>query len=565
MDEILYELRDHAAGLNAGRWDYIFSIIKKFRDRPELRAAGPRPGDDGRAVHARLHPAARPDLPSPRRPRDRRHVGVHPEPPRAGGHRQRAGPGPRGQGARGRRRVRRDLGGPSRPRAGRGRGLRPASSATGRTRRSGCARTSRSTPADLLDVAIPGGRVTEAGVRQNVSVGLRYLDAWLRGNGAAAIDNLMEDAATAEISRSQLWQWRRHAIPLEDGRARRRRPLSRDPGRGARTPWRPRSGPPRRGRGPPRPARPGRRLRRVPDPRRLRAARRDGGRSSPEQRGLLGPADEPRRRLAQRLELALDEPAEAPPTDERPVADDERAADDRRADRARSRRTPRTACSRSCGGGRPPGASAGRPDRTGRGRRRLPTSIAPLSRSPNSRAGVVASRSTIRSSADPARSHALGVDEARSVSMPGPPFEMRSNDARQVCFSTARRSGTWSVATRARSPSARSGPQRRRLAGLTERRRDDVAGGFLGRRVVALVGETEVVRAGLGEHGPALGPSGADRAPAPRRRTGGRRRAARRRPGRGRSPGPSPRPRRTAGATRRGSAGRSRRPPGGAP
>ena len=74
------------------------------------------------------------------------------------------------------------------------------------------------TAADLLDVAVPGGRVTEAGVRQNVSVGLRYLDAWLRGNGAAAIDNLMEDAATAEISRSQLWQWRRHGTPLDDGR-----------------------------------------------------------------------------------------------------------------------------------------------------------------------------------------------------------------------------------------------------------------------------------------------------------------------------------------------------------
>jgi len=70
----------------------------------------------------------------------------------------------------------------------------------------------------LLDVGVPGGAVTERGVRQNVSVGLRYLDAWLRGNGAAAIDNLMEDAATAEISRSQLWQWLRHGTMLDDGR-----------------------------------------------------------------------------------------------------------------------------------------------------------------------------------------------------------------------------------------------------------------------------------------------------------------------------------------------------------
>jgi malate synthase len=71
--------------------------------------------------------------------------------------------------------------------------------------------------AALLDVAVPGGRVTAAGARQDVSVAIRYLDAWLRGNGAAAIDNLMEDAATAEISRSQLWQWRRHRVALDDG------------------------------------------------------------------------------------------------------------------------------------------------------------------------------------------------------------------------------------------------------------------------------------------------------------------------------------------------------------
>jgi malate synthase len=59
--------------------------------------------------------------------------------------------------------------------------------------------------------------VTEAGARLNVSVALQYLDSWLRGNGAAAINNLMEDAATAEISRSQLWQWRVTGTPLDDG------------------------------------------------------------------------------------------------------------------------------------------------------------------------------------------------------------------------------------------------------------------------------------------------------------------------------------------------------------
>jgi malate synthase len=59
----------------------------------------------------------------------------------------------------------------------------------------------------LVDFAVPGGEITDAGLRTNVSVGVRYLDAWLHGVGAAAIDNLMEDAATAEISRAQVWSW----------------------------------------------------------------------------------------------------------------------------------------------------------------------------------------------------------------------------------------------------------------------------------------------------------------------------------------------------------------------
>jgi malate synthase len=71
--------------------------------------------------------------------------------------------------------------------------------------------------AQLTDVAIPGSSITDAGVRLNVNVGLRYLDAWLNGQGAAAIDDLMEDVATAEISRSQLWQWRTHGIRTSEG------------------------------------------------------------------------------------------------------------------------------------------------------------------------------------------------------------------------------------------------------------------------------------------------------------------------------------------------------------
>jgi malate synthase len=73
------------------------------------------------------------------------------------------------------------------------------------------------TAADLLDFRVDGGQVTEAGVRANISIALQYLDQWLRGNGAAAIRNLMEDAATAEISRSQLWQWRATAAPVDGG------------------------------------------------------------------------------------------------------------------------------------------------------------------------------------------------------------------------------------------------------------------------------------------------------------------------------------------------------------
>ena len=129
------------------------------------------------------------------------------------------------------------------------------------------------TAAQLLDLRVPGGAVTEAGVRANVRVALAYLDAWLRGDGAAAIDNLMEDAATAEISRSQLWQWRTRAVDA------RRRPDLRcdavrgDPRRGAGAARRRRRRPAGRGGRAARPPRPRRRVRRVPDPAGLPAAR----------------------------------------------------------------------------------------------------------------------------------------------------------------------------------------------------------------------------------------------------------------------------------------------------
>jgi malate synthase len=73
------------------------------------------------------------------------------------------------------------------------------------------------TESDLLNVRVPGGAVSESGVSTNVSVALHYIEAWLRGIGAVAINNLMEDAATAEISRTQLWQWIRHGQQLSSG------------------------------------------------------------------------------------------------------------------------------------------------------------------------------------------------------------------------------------------------------------------------------------------------------------------------------------------------------------
>ena len=74
----------------------------------------------------------------------------------------------------------------------------------------------RVTASDLLTV--PGGEITEQGLRWNIDVGLRYLEAWLRGSGCVPIYNLMEDAATAEICRAQIWQWVRHSATLQDGR-----------------------------------------------------------------------------------------------------------------------------------------------------------------------------------------------------------------------------------------------------------------------------------------------------------------------------------------------------------
>ena len=217
MDEILFELREHAAGLNAGRWDYIFSFIKRFREQPGFVL--PDRGQVTMAVpfmraYARLLVAT-----------------CHRRGAHAIGGMSAFIPNRREPGvtANALARVRED----QEREAGDGfdgtwvahPDLVPVAGEVfdrvlgERPHQKGAPGVADVEAGALLDVTVPGGRVTEAGVRQNVNVAIRYLDAWLQGNGAAAIDDLMEDTATAEISRSQLWQWRHHATPLEDGAA----------------------------------------------------------------------------------------------------------------------------------------------------------------------------------------------------------------------------------------------------------------------------------------------------------------------------------------------------------
>jgi malate synthase len=217
MDEILYALRDHAAGLNAGRWDYIFSLIKKFADRPDkvlpdraqVTMAVPFMRAytqllvrtcHRRGAHAIGGMAA--FIPNRRDPgvTERALAKVTEDKEREAA-----------DGFDGTWVAHPDLVPVARAVFDRALGDRP--NQLDRLREDVDV-----APADLLDVAIDGGRVTEAGVRTNVNVALQYLDAWLRGIGAAAIFNLMEDAATCEISRSQLWQWIRHGIAFDDGR-----------------------------------------------------------------------------------------------------------------------------------------------------------------------------------------------------------------------------------------------------------------------------------------------------------------------------------------------------------
>jgi len=215
MDEILYELREHSAGLNAGRWDYIFSVIKKLGHRPEFVL--PDRADVTMVVpfmrsycellvktcHARgafAMGGMAAFIPSRRDPEVN---AVALAKVREDKEREAA------QGFDGTWVAHPDLVPVATEAFDRALGDRPNQIDRQRD-------DVHIEAADLLDVAATPGDVTEAGLRTNISVGIRYLAAWLDGNGAAAIDNLMEDAATAEISRSQIWQWLHHGRVTDD-------------------------------------------------------------------------------------------------------------------------------------------------------------------------------------------------------------------------------------------------------------------------------------------------------------------------------------------------------------
>jgi malate synthase len=216
MEEILYELREHSAGLNAGRWDYIFSIIKAYRERPDMVLP-----DRGqvtmavpfmrayaqalvRACHRRgAHAIGGMSAFIPNR-REPEVTAVALEKVREDKERE------AGDGFDGTWVAHPDLVPVAMEVFDAVLGDRP-------NQKDKLREDAAATPEQLTDPSVPGGAVTEAGVRLNISVALQYLDNWLRGSGAVAINNLMEDAATAEISRGQLWQWRVNATPLADG------------------------------------------------------------------------------------------------------------------------------------------------------------------------------------------------------------------------------------------------------------------------------------------------------------------------------------------------------------
>jgi malate synthase len=216
MDEILHELKDHAAGLNAGRWDYIFSAIKTYRDqadkvlpdRADVTMAVPFMlaytkllvhTCHKRGAHAIGGMAA--FIPTRRDPaaNEIAFAKVHEDKEREAS-----------LGFDGTWVAHPGLVPVAMEEFDKVLGDRPHQKDAGLT-------DPEISPEQLTDFTVPNGKVTEAGVRGNISVALQYINSWLNGVGAAAINNLMEDAATAEISRAQIWQWIRHGITTDAG------------------------------------------------------------------------------------------------------------------------------------------------------------------------------------------------------------------------------------------------------------------------------------------------------------------------------------------------------------
>ncbi len=215
MEEILYALRERICGLNAGRWDYIFSVIKKFGadpahvlpDRAQVTMTVPFMATYAQRLVAICHKRGAHAIggmsafiPNRRNPEvtERALAAVRADKQREAG-----------LGYDGTWVAHPDLVPVATEQFDAVLGDRPN-------------QLDLRPPVDpdasgLLATSIPGGAVTAAGLRNNVSVALQYLEAWLAGRGAVAIYDLMEDAATAEISRSQLWQWVRHGTEIDDG------------------------------------------------------------------------------------------------------------------------------------------------------------------------------------------------------------------------------------------------------------------------------------------------------------------------------------------------------------
>ncbi|MHB8585043.1 MAG: malate synthase A [Thermoplasmatota archaeon] len=217
MDEILWELRENISGLNAGRWDYIFSIIKKFQndanlvlpDRaqvtmnvPFMRAYARLLVDTCHKRNAHAIGGMAAFVPSRKDPQvnETAFARVREDKEREAG-----------DGFDGTWVAHPDLVPVAREVFDRVLGAEPHQLA----KRNPLGE--RVQPGDLLNFAVPDGRVTSEGVRTNVEVGILYVESWLRGTGAAAIHNLMEDAATAEISRSQIWQWVHRGAKTAEG------------------------------------------------------------------------------------------------------------------------------------------------------------------------------------------------------------------------------------------------------------------------------------------------------------------------------------------------------------